>query len=85
MPRKRIEFIEEYLCPNGDYHEYQYHDNHGTLVRCKNCKHADTFQPDCTEVVFPLKCLSVRYGGVYPDWYCEHGELKEDNDAPNRR
>lgn len=41
--RKRIEFIEEYLCPgdeNNGYHDsdYQYFDNHGVLIRCKDCK-----------------------------------------------
>ena len=44
------------------------------VVLCKDCKHSDTFSPDCTEATFPLKCLSIRYGGVYPDWFCEHGE-----------
>lgn len=44
------------------------------VVYCKDCKHSDTFSPDCTEATFPLKCLSVRYGGVLPHWFCEHGE-----------
>lgn len=44
------------------------------VVRCKDCKHSDTFSTDCTEATFPLKCLSVRYGGVFPHWFCEHGE-----------
>ena len=44
MARKHIEFIDEYLCPgdeNCGYHDcdYQYFDNHGILIRCKNCKH----------------------------------------------
>lgn len=47
------------------------------VVMCKDCKHSDTFAPDCTEATFPLKCLSIRYGGVYPDWFCEHGEKRE--------
>lgn len=49
------------------------------VVFCKDCKHSDTFSPDCTEVTFPLKCLSIRYGGVYPDWFCEHGEKREES------
>lgn len=44
------------------------------VVYCKDCKHSDTFGSDCTEATFPLKCLSVRYGGVFPHWFCEHGE-----------
>ena len=46
------------------------------VVYCKDCKHSDTFIQDCTESAFPLKCLSVRYGGVFPLWFCEHGERK---------
>ncbi len=47
------------------------------VVRCKDCKHSDTV-PVCGEhYSFPLKCcLSVRYGGVFEDWFCEHGERR---------
>jgi len=48
------------------------------VVLCRDCKHSDTFAPDCTEATFPLKCLSIRYGGVYPNWFCEHGEKREE-------
>ena len=48
------------------------------VVFCRGCKHSDTFAPDCTEATFPLKCLFIRYGGVYPDWFCEHGEKREE-------
>ena len=49
------------------------------VVTCADCKHSDTFAPDCTEATFPLKCLSIRYGGVYPDWFCEHGVKREES------
>ena len=49
------------------------------VVLCRDCKHSDTFAPDCTEATFPLKCLSIRYGGVYPNWFCEHGEKSEES------
>lgn len=33
---KRVEFIESFIkLGNGDY---QWNDNHGELIRCKNCK-----------------------------------------------
>ena len=50
------------------------------VIRCKNCKYSDTFA-DTTTATTPLKCLNIRYGGVYPDWYCEHGE-RRDEDGP---
>lgn len=55
------------------------------VVYCKDCKHSDTFSPDCTEATFPLKCLSVRYGGVFPHWFCEHGERNGADMRPERR
>ena len=46
------------------------------VVRCRDCKYSDTFT-DTTTATTPLKCLNIRYGGVYPDWYCEHGERRD--------
>ena len=45
------------------------------VVRCKDCRWSDTY-PDMSDATMPLKCLGTRYGGVYPDWYCEHGERR---------
>lgn len=46
------------------------------VVRCKDCKHSDTFYTT-TKDTMPLKCIGIRYGGVQPDWYCEHGEKRD--------
>ena len=35
---KKIEFIESYRIPD-DGGDYQWDDNHGRLIRCKDCKH----------------------------------------------
>ena len=51
------------------------------VVLCRDCKYSDTFAPDCTDTTFPLKCLSIRYGGVYPNWFCEHGEKRDETVA----
>ena len=48
------------------------------VVRCRNCKYSDVIY-DTTLDTMPLKCLDIRYGGVMPDWYCEHGERRDDN------
>lgn len=55
------------------------------VVYCKDCKHSDTFSPDYTEATFPLKCLSVRYGGVFPLCFCEHGERNGGADGVGER
>jgi len=47
------------------------------VVRCKDCKHSDRFANGSeADLGFPLKCLSVRYGGVRENWFCEHGEKR---------
>lgn len=47
------------------------------IIRCKDCVHSDTFPEDADNDT-PLKCLGIRYGGVMPDWYCEHAERRTD-------
>lgn len=49
------------------------------IIRCKDCKYSDTF-PENADNDMPLKCLGIRYGGVFPDWYCEHAERRKEND-----
>lgn len=50
------------------------------IIRCKDCKHSDTF-PENADNDMPLKCLGIRYGGVFPDWYCEHAERRQNDDG----
>jgi len=47
------------------------------IITCNDCVHSDTF-PECADNDMPLKCLDIRYGGVMPDWYCEHAERRTD-------
>lgn len=46
------------------------------IIRCEDCKYSDTF-PENADYDMPLKCLGIRYGGVFPDWYCEHAERQQ--------
>jgi len=48
------------------------------LIRCKDCRYSDTYPASGEIHEMPLKCLGIRYGGVMPDWYCEHAERKEE-------
>lgn len=69
---RRIEFIESYRKIGNDY---QWSDNHGELVRCKDCK---------------WWFMDENYDGLYrcandglihkSDWYCAGAERKEQND-----
>ena len=64
----KVEFIESYIKGVNGSADYQWNDNHGELVRCKDCKYLiehDTGELEC-EIMpgwFPVK----------PDWYCANG------------
>lgn len=49
----------------------------GELIRCKDCKYADTFR-EFDEPEMPMKCLGQHYGGTYPDDYCSYAERREE-------
>ena len=63
---KHIELIDDYIVSCDDP-DYQYSDNHGRLVRCRDCAYADEYC-HCENVMF--------YNG--PDDYCSRGKPKED-------
>ena len=63
--KRKVEFIESYWT-GGEYgSDYHWNDNHGELVRCKDCKHH-------------LECDYWIENGDY--WYCADGE-RRDKDA----
>lgn len=63
MDQKKVEFIESYIkVGNGDY---KWDDNHGELIRCKDCK----FRWDA------LNCQMYSEGmKTGDDWFCADGE-----------
>ena len=55
----KVEFIESYIKGVNGSADYQWNDNHGELIRCKNCKnYEDTGL-----------CLVHRFY-QNEDWYC---------------
>lgn len=69
--RVKVEFIESYIkIGNGDY---QWNDNHGELIRCKDCKYlyAEGF------VHQHLICEEhPELGTVADNWFCADGERR---------
>lgn len=61
---KKIEFIESYRIPD-DGGDYQWDDNHGRLIRCKDCRWKQG--SEC-----------VRFADVrpLPDDFCSRAELR---------
>lgn len=79
-PKKRkIEFIESYWTGGELGSDYQWNDNHGELIRCKDCKHAHkTYDGDCKY------CDMFTDDDGYPieryrsgDWFCADGKRRE--------
>lgn len=72
---EKVEFIESYIKVQGG--DYQWSDNHGELIRCKDCVHwipgiitdkDDFIQPRCKR----------NGGGWSSDDYCSCAEKRTD-------
>lgn len=71
---KKIEFIESYLVPE-DGGDYQWNDNHGRLIRCKDCKHWHN-SPTSDGYNSCEKDALIRH----ESFFCASGKLRGDSD-----
>jgi len=70
--RRRVEFIESYWT-GGEYgSDYKWSDNHGELVRCRECIRRGTY--DC-----PIYVGGDADHGSPDDWFCADGERRDDD------
>ena len=69
----KIEFIESYIHDEEHYGggDYKWNDNHGELIRCRDCRHLDPEDKMC----YHHKWFSPFRRE--PDDYCSYGERKE--------
>ena len=71
-----VEFIESYI--HDDSGDYKWNDNHGELIRCKDCKYSS---PNgvygCRLERYNFNDESVR---MYADDYCSYGERRTDGE-----
>ena len=63
IPTEHIEMIIDYTTDGTDY---QYNDNHGVLVRCRDCKHFRKYGDG--------RACSIVIGELHDDDYCSRGE-----------
>ena len=68
IEKRKVEFIESYIKGVNGSADYQYCDNHGELIRCKDCKKRYT-----------VLCIQEEAGNInnQDNWYCADGERKE--------
>lgn len=74
-PKHKVEFIESYWTGGELGSNYEWSDNHGELVRCKDCKYGEQCIPPCEE----RYCVAYdqRHDG---NWYCADAERRGTND-----
>jgi len=67
--KRKVEFIESYWTGGELGSDYQWNDNHGELVRCKDCKHRYNgccYNKETERINFTIP--------VDDDWFCADGE-----------
>lgn len=72
--KRKVEFIESYWT-GGEYgSDYKWNDNHGELIRCKDCKHGRKHN------VVIIECMKAHdYNPEHQEfhnknWFCADGE-----------
>lgn len=75
--KHKVEFIESYWTGGEIGSDYQWSDNHGELIRCRDCKHGRSIKP--MDGFILCKKNKDDYCHRAPDWFCADGERKEDN------
>lgn len=72
---QKVEFIEAYIKHgNGDY---QWSDNHGELIRCKDCKYWSAERINDYNKCRRWIKVGVKNFATTGDWFCADGERKE--------
>jgi len=68
LKKRKVEFIESYWTGGEFGSDYQWNDNHGELIRCKDCQYRHT-----------NNCIAEEAGlvNVPDDWYCADGVKKD--------
>lgn len=67
--KRKVEFIESYWTGGELGSDYQWSDNHGELVRCRECIRRGTY--DC-----PIYVGGDADHGSPDDWFCADGERR---------
>lgn len=79
MEKKKVEFIESYIKVGNS--DYIWNDNHGELIRCKDCKYGDWTHNMLKEDM--ILCYNgdtgIEDGYLHePNWFCAEGERRTD-------
>ena len=74
--KMKVEFIESYWTGGEFGSDYKWNDNHGELIRCKDCRHGEPVtDEDGEKHVFCMRENNHRRRN--PEWFCADGERKD--------
>jgi hypothetical protein len=78
--RRKVEFIESYWTGGDLGSDYVWNDNHGGLVRCRDCKYGALMNDRSTYMCESpdqdsRMCVHIHGG----DWYCADAERRDDD------
>ena len=75
--RRKVEFIESYWTGGELGSDYQWNDNHGELIRCKDCKYWTSEKALEYHICKRWENTGVKNFATAGDWFCADGERKE--------
>lgn len=74
LKRRKVEFIESYWTGGEHGSDYVWNNNHGELIRCKDCKYKE-----CEGRNGFIVC-DITGESHQPNWFCADGESGEVNE-----
>ena len=78
-PKKRkVEMIESYWTGGELGSDYQWNDNHGELIRCKNCKYWSNEQILDYNNCKRWETLGVKNFSTHGDFFCADGVRRDE-------
>ena len=75
-PKRKVEFIESYWTGGELGSDYQWDDNHGELIRCKDCKHWSNEKINDFNKCRRWINVGVKNFATMGNWFCADGEKR---------
>ena len=76
--KRKVEFIESYWTGGEFGSDYKWNDNHGELIRCKDCKYYMPYTGRFSGNLYHA-CENLVKNIDDPDWFCADGERRADD------
>lgn len=73
---EKVEFIESYIKGVNGSSDYQWNDNHGELIRCKDCKHRGDKSRCIVAFVAEKQEMPLFFYDNRGKWFCADGVKK---------